>query len=557
MIRNIVLVGLSGSGKSSTARELATNLGWDAVDTDALIEHRTGRTIPDLFRSDGETAFRAVEAGILREAISRDRVVIATGGGAVVDPAIWSDALLGGSQSLVFWLDASPAHLVERLKQQADRDGTKANRPLLEGDPIARMTAMLEARSPMYSRADVTLEAEHRGVREIAADIAEMTRLASGEDVRVNLEVESAASTIRVGQGGRHRLHRVIRERWPGTRRVWVVTDGHLEEHAEDLSNAMRLDGGLEARTITVPPGETSKSLSELSRLYDWMLGGGVERSDVVVALGGGMVGDLGGFAAASVLRGIGLVQVPTTLLAMVDSSVGGKTAVNHAAGKNLIGAFYQPREVVIDPDFLGTLPARELRSGWAEIVKHAVIEPSTPVGHPPILLDALERNTVALRALRQPLLSWLIRRNVSLKASVVSADEREAGIRAYLNLGHTIGHGIEAAGYELLHGEAIAVGLRAALGIAVELDLVDDAFADRIGRLLSNLDLPTVAEVDPGVVRQKMASDKKRVAGAQKWVLPTREGGVRIVSGISSDTVDRAISSVAIPRATALLDRP
>lgn len=275
------------------------------------------------------------------------------------------------------------------------------------------------------------------------------------------------------------------------------------------------------------------------------MIGGGVERGDVAVAAGGGVTGDLMGFAAATVLRGIGLVQVPTTLLSMVDSSVGGKTGINHPGGKNLIGAFYQPSLVVVDPAFLITLPGREMRSGFAEIIKHAAIQASTPGGEGDFLYRVLERNAARLLALEEPLTSWVIRQNISLKAAVVEADEKEARLRQILNFGHTIGHGIEAAGYSLLHGEAVAVGMIAAMAIAVEKGLVLAADRDRLVSLISAYGLPTSARVDPGDVRRKMAHDKKKSAGMQQWIMPLPEGGVEIRTDIGELEIAAALRLV------------
>jgi shikimate kinase/3-dehydroquinate synthase len=522
-------------------------LGWDLVDTDTLIERTTGRSIPDIFRTEGEASFRAVESDVMRAAIARSNAVVATGGGAVIDPAVWSADLLGSADVLVVWLDASPASLVERLRAQAVSEGAKADRPLLEGDPLARISAMREQRAVMYGRADVCLNVEGHSLDDIATTIAEFFRLGNGDEIRLDLKVETATSAIHVGLGGRNRLGRLIRERWPRAQHIWAVTDENLAPHVGSVVDQVRAEAGIPLSILAVPAGEGSKSLAGVSSLYDWLLGGGVERGDVAIAIGGGMVGDLTGFAAATVLRGIGLVQVPTTLLAMVDSSVGGKTGINHQAGKNLIGAFYQPPDVVIDPELLVTLPPRELRSGWAEIIKHAVIEPSTPGGNPPVLLDLLERNADSLAHGRQPLLAWLIRRNVELKAAVVAADEREAGIRALLNLGHTIGHGIEAAGYGMLHGEAVAVGMRAAFLIAVALGYADEAQASRVTRLIEAFGLPVTASVASGAVREKMASDKKKVSGRQKWVLPVREGGVRIVTDVPVEVIDHVLAEVTI----------
>jgi len=546
MIRHVVLVGLSGSGKSSVALLASELLGWGLFDTDGEIERRTGRTIPDLFRSEGETRFRDIEAAVLRDALTRERVVIATGGGAVDSPEAWTPDLLGAPESLVVWLDASPDILVGRLLEQSANEGVAADRPLLaSGDTLEKLTRMRERRASSYARADVVLEVSMRSAVAVSADVAELVRLARGEESLVTLRVANARSAIHIGNGARHRIADAISQRWPRARQIFIVVDGNLAPHAQPVIDAIREQSPARVNVLPVPPGEASKSMDGLAALYDWMLGCAVERGDVLVAMGGGMVGDLAGYAAATILRGIGLVQVPTTLLSMVDSSVGGKTGINHAAVKNLIGAFYQPPEVVIDPEYLSTLPIRERRSGWAEIIKHGVIEASTPGGSPPVLFDVLERNAMALSNLASPITLWVIRRNVSLKALVVEADEREAGIRAHLNFGHTIGHGIEAAGYALLHGEAVAVGMAAALAIAREMDLIDAAFEGGVRDLISAYGLPLDSDTEPDTVRVKMSADKKKADGRQRWVLPVQAGGVVLTSDVPRGSVDRAIARV------------
>ena len=278
-----------------------------------------------------------------------------------------------------------------------------------------------------------------------------------------------------------------------------------------------------------VPPGEGSKSLAGAGALYDQLLGNRVERSDLVLALGGGVVGDLAGFIAATVLRGVGFVQMPTSLLAMVDSSVGGKTGINHPAGKNLIGAFYQPPLVLIDPEFLQTLPPRELRQGWAEVIKHAIIQPSTPSGEAGDLEDFLLRNRRQLTNLCDPALTYALRRNVTLKSRVVEADERESGVRAYLNFGHTAGHAIEASDYRHMHGEAVAIGMHAASRLSWLEGRVPEERVESIVDLLHSYELPTRAAFEPERVLDLIGSDKKRFGGKTSWVLLESHGGVSI----------------------------
>lgn len=302
---------------------------------------------------------------------------------------------------------------------------------------------------------------------------------------------------------------------------------------------------GYDARAMAVPSGEDAKSLAGLTALYDWMLGNGVQRQDVLVALGGGKVGDLAGFAAATVLRGIGLVQLPTTLLSMVDSSIGGKTGINHPAGKNLIGAFYQPPRVLIDPELLRTLPERELTSGWAEVIKHGEIQASTPGGERGHLRSVLVQNRPALQRLEDPLLAWVIRQNLTIKAAVVTEDEREAGLRAILNYGHTLGHAIEASGYRYLHGEAIAVGLVGAVRLAANLGRIDACEVARVEETVHAYGLPTRADADLEDVLRRIGSDKKKTGGKQQWVLANRQGGVDIETDVPPDAIEAAARGI------------
>jgi 3-dehydroquinate synthase len=280
----------------------------------------------------------------------------------------------------------------------------------------------------------------------------------------------------------------------------------------------------------TVPAGEESKSLAQAAPLYDWLAGERAERGEPVVAFGGGVVGDLAGFVASTYLRGVPLVQVPTTLLAMVDSSVGGKTGVNLGAGKNLVGTFYQPPLVVVDPALLRTLSEWERRSGWAEVVKYGLLDRSVPgLATPPLLPDLLAQGA-ALRALAEPACSEVIARCLRIKAAVVEQDERETGLRRVLNLGHTIGHAVEAAaGYgRYAHGEAVAVGLRGVARLAVRRGLCAPDYADAIDALLDDFGLPARIEgctVDGLLAR--IGGDKKVRQGRVNWVLPCGRGAV------------------------------
>jgi shikimate kinase/3-dehydroquinate synthase len=542
----IILIGFSGTGKTSVARRLADRLSWSVADSDTEIERHWGTSIPTIFRDHGEAAFRSSERAILKQLLARDRVVIATGGGGAVDAEAWDREMLGGEGTLVITLDASPETILARLRQQATDEGAAVERPMLAGDdPRARIRDLKSARQSTYDNAHLTVSSENVSIDQVADEIAEIARMADGQPLSLRLNAASGVSDIHVGPGAISRIGEWIRDRWPQARRSWIITDGNVGPlHCGVVEDRLR-ESGLPSSTYAVAPGEGSKSLATADELYDWLLGGGVERGDVIVALGGGVVGDLAGFIAATVLRGIGLVQVPTSLLAMVDSSVGGKTGINHAAGKNLIGAFLQPPLVIADTALLRTMPDRECRSGWAEVVKHAVIQRSTPGGERGDLAEVLARNAVRLSNLEDPVTSYVVWRNIALKAAVVAADERESGIRAFLNFGHTLGHAIEAADYQLLHGEAVALGMRAASELGVLCGTCGRREAARIGRLIDQFELPSFAAFEEAPVMARLASDKKRVAGRQRYILPIDGGGVIIRDDIPEDAVHNALATV------------
>lgn len=546
--KRIVLIGLSGAGKSRVGREVATGLGWSMIDMDDEIERAFGVTIPEIFQEHGETEFRDRERAILLEALGRNQVVIATGGGAVIDPAIWAPDLLGAPDNLVVALDARPNVSLDRLAAQQAAEGQRVERPLLAGDdPLSRLAAMKQSRQERYDAAAITVVTDGSEPAAIAREIIWVLRQGEPKiEPAISLTVPSGESAIYIGTGQTAITGDLIRHYWPRAQRVWLITDDVVGPlHAPAITAAIET-AGLPVSAQQFPAGEASKSLAEASRLYDWLLAGGIERGDVIVALGGGVVGDLAGFVAATVLRGVGLVQIPTSLLAMVDSSVGGKTGVDHPVGKNLIGAFYQPPVVIIDPALLRTLPPRQVTNGWAEVVKHAIIQPSTPGGERADLGTFITRNQRALAAGSPAALAYLVWRNVALKAAVVTADEREAGIRAYLNFGHTFGHAIEAAGYEMLHGEAIAVGIRAEAQLGVLIGSCTGSEADRINDLVTLAGLPAVSHADPKIVIPLLNSDKKRAAGKLRWVLPAMGGGVTIRDDVPAEATHRALLSVS-----------
>lgn len=541
--RRIALIGFSGTGKTTTSRILADRLGWQVVDLDVELEREFGKTIPEIFAEDGESAFRAAERRFLRNALAQHHIVISTGGGAPAVEEAWAPDLLGNPETLVISLDAKPETIHARLAAQQIREGHAVARPMLAGDdPIGRIASLKSTRLDFYDRAAITFPVDRRSASDVAQAIHSLLGHDGAQEASVRLEAPSGASEIFIEPGIRHSAGDLIRARWPHARTIWIVSDVHVDAaHGNDVATILEARD-FRVRRAIVSPGESSKSLAGAGSLYDRMLTGQIERGDLILALGGGVVGDLAGFVAATVLRGIGLIQMPTSLLAMVDSSVGGKTGINHPAGKNLIGAFYQPPLVLIDPEVLRTLPPRELRQGWAEVIKHSIIQPSTPGGESADLEDFLLRNRRQLTSLQHPALTYALRRNVELKSRVVEEDEREGGIRAYLNFGHTAGHAIEASDYRHMHGEAIAIGMHIASSLSELEGRTSPERVDAITDLLARYTLPVTGEFDPARVVELLGSDKKRIGGKTSWVLLEPQGGVSISRNVAPEHVTLAI---------------
>ena len=319
-----------------------------------------------------------------------------------------------------------------------------------------------------------------------------------------------------------------------------VISDTNLPPHyLAQLRDSLQAEG-YSPHTIALPPGEEQKAIENVVRLYDQILPMKVDRHTPIIAFGGGVIGDLTGFVASTIMRGVPFVQVPTTLLAMVDASVGGKTGVNHRAGKNMIGAFHQPIAVFIDPDVLRTLPPREIRGGLAECIKHDVICDTDGFAN-------LEANIGRALALDFDYLNDLIAHNVGIKADVVMADPFERGERAHLNFGHTFGHAIETTlDYKKSHGECVALGMSAAAKLATDLAMIDDATRQRIVRVIDSAHLPTRGlAADPNVLISAMAFDKKAKAGRLRFILPDRIGHVVIRDDVPTDLVRDAIESL------------
>jgi 3-dehydroquinate synthase len=361
------------------------------------------------------------------------------------------------------------------------------------------------------------------------------------EPVRVDVTAGSRPSTIWIGEGTTERLASLLDRHGVGPRRFVVSSPPIWRLHGAHLQTALGA-----SEPILIPDGERFKNLQSVSRIYEGLIRAGADRGSVVIAVGGGVVGDTAGFAAATYLRGITLVHVPTTLLAQVDSSIGGKVGVNHTLGKNLIGAFHQPAVVAIDPLLLRTLPRREFRSGMYEVVKYGVIASRR-------LFDLVERDTKGIFARDPEVLVPAIVESCRIKADVVSKDERESGLRRILNYGHTIGHALEAVTRyrRFRHGEAIAYGMLAAADLAVARGALAERERQAIAQLITQLGpLPPVADLGIGEVLEAARRDKKVVHGKLHFVIAIEIGATMTIDDVTEDELRAVLARLGLRHA-------
>jgi 3-dehydroquinate synthetase/shikimate kinase len=543
---DVVLVGLPGSGKSVVGKRLAQRHRASFIDLDERIESATGRSIPEIFEEQGETAFRTLERQAVADLGEPDRDpairrVVATGGGAVVDPRNrWR--LYRGRASV--WLDGRPEVLAQRLRRSPHV------RPLIAGrDPIGTIRELAGQRARFYAAATIRTSgvAEVHGVVETLDSRLDELAPTIGTRAATLLFAETPIGRFVLGEGIAHDAVIDALERLSARRAILVSEPGAWAAVGREVSVALEASGWRVER-VMLPQGEDAKRLpvietasSELARLR-------VERDEPLVAVGGGALGDAAGFLAATYLRGVPIVHVPTTLVAQIDSAIGGKTGVDLPEGKNLVGAFHQPTAVIIDVAALRSLPERQRRAALGEAVKMAALGDER-------LFELLESDGAAIArgdasAFESGAIAEVVERCAWAKVAVVLADERErdaGGGRITLNLGHSLGHALEAAGGYggLLHGEAVAYGLRAACRIGIDAGVTPPERAERIGRLLDTLELALEPLPYPiETVLDHLSTDKKHAGGHLRWVLPTADG-VTIRADIEPDVVARAAGSL------------
>ena len=547
-MKRVVLIGPTGSGKSATGRLLAMLLHWQFIDLDEEIARISGMAVPEIFAREGERGFRNRESAALKSVAERRCVVIATGAG-IVERA--SNRALLHKHSRVVALLASAETIWRRLLEHAASPTELGRqRPMLAGsDPLQRLGSLHRRRAPLYAEADETLVVENLTAADAASRIAAslvgrgLLSDDGAEYIRLHVPTQQGSSyDIIVGWSAITSLAKELSAlRLP--KRLHVISDDAVGALYEPPLLTALQDEGFAPLVCRVPVGEGSKSAAQLEAIYDWLAARRAERSEAVLALGGGVVGDLGGYAAATWLRGVPLVQIPTSLLAQVDASIGGKVAINHPQGKNLIGAFYPPRLVLSDPAMLMTLPERQYIEGLAEVVKHGVAFDAA-------YFDEIERTAIGLLRREPVALTRAIAGSAAIKAAVVQEDEREGehDRRILLNYGHTIGHALEAvAGYGVwLHGEAVAAGMCVAARLGVRLGVTPVEVVERQEQLLTSLGLPTSLEgVSATALMGAIFWDKKVRSGAVRWVLPTALGHSAVVSDVPLEAVREALLAV------------
>jgi shikimate kinase/3-dehydroquinate synthase len=496
-----------GAGKTTVAAAVAQQLGTRALDLDERVQELAGRSIPEIFAERGESAFRALEKEALKS-LPADAGVVSLGGGTTVDDETRQTLLREG---IVVTLTADPAVLAGRV-------GEGAGRPLLGEDPQRDIERILKTRAAAYSEAHAVIDTGTLGVEEIAAEIVALRNRSP-----IVVPLGPRTYCVEVGRGVRHRVGIRANEHSAGD--AILIFDGEADrpwpaDAIHDLTLA-----GKPPIEVKLPGSEADKNLASVEKVWDAALEAEVDRRAIVIGVGGGVVGDLAGFAASTLLRGVALGQLPTTLLAMVDSSVGGKTGFNRPRGKNLVGTFYQPKFVLCDVETLSTLPSEERIAGLAEAVKSAWLDSEESVA-------MLERDAEALLAGDPDATIRAVRMSVLLKSRIVHEDENESGRRMLLNLGHTVGHGLEAASdYRgIRHGEGVALGMIAATRVAAHLGRGRREETERLTRLLANLGLPT--DLDERLNSRALrfiGSDKKRRGDRIHFVIPRLPGQTEI----------------------------
>jgi 3-dehydroquinate synthase len=544
---NVILTGFSGTGKSLVAKEVARRTGRVFLDTDEEIVKLAGKSAAEIFTQDGEGDFRRWERQVVKEACQQHGLIIALGGGAVMDHHNYE---LLAESGYIICLEARPQTIYRRLFQQDSSDPGGEIRPLIAGEhPLEQIHQLKDSRQPFYAEADWTIHTDVLTVSQVAVEVLRAVKLLgsahrdTGSNIACRVITPTQSYPVFVGDSLLGTLGEKLRQEGFSGSAVIISDENVFSLYGYKVKQVLG-DSEFDVLSFVVTPGEKSKGMGPATRIYDFLVEQRVERDDVIVALGGGVVGDLAGFVAATFLRGLPWVQVPTSLMAMVDASIGGKVAIDHRWGKNLIGAFYQPRFVLADIQVLTSLPQREFTSGWAEVIKHGLIIDRD-------FATFLDQSSGELLELNPEVLTHAVARSAAIKAKVVTEDEKETGKRRILNYGHTIAHGLEAATEysRFLHGEAVSVGMVGAANLSQRLGLLSPEDVLYQQTLLQKFCLPVnFSGVDLDRVMRAMELDKKVKRESIRWVLLDRIGRAVVRTGIAQEDVMSVLEELSQP---------
>lgn len=513
---NVILTGFMGTGKSTVGRQLAKQLKYDFIDTDHLIEERIGQSIAELFREQGEPAFRKMEAELAQELSKRHGLVISTGGRMMLDP---QNAAALSRSGRVFCLVATPEEILERVSND------KNVRPLLQvSDPLQHIVEMLQEREQGYKQFS-QIGTSNAAPQKIASELADFVQ--GKREIRLGISTPMNDYEFIVGSG----LLPFVRQLSKASGPVAIITD-------ETVAPLYAQSCGLIDTVITVPAGRQHKTLVTAQSVCEQLLDAGFDRSGTLIALGGTVISELAGFVAATYMRGVDCVQCPTSLLAMVDTSIGGKAGVDLPQGKNLIGTFKQPKTVIADVATLQSLPPRAFASGMAEVIKHSLIADSD-------LLEKIESGNW-VQAAGEPQqqtaeLQALVAQAIQVKINIIQEDPYDQGRRAVLNFGHTFANAIERLSqHSICHGEAVAMGMVAATLLSVKLGFCSEELLKRVKSVLTAAGLPIriPAELAPEQLILAMSSDKKKKAGKRHYVLLRTVGDVFVTDQVSDQAL-------------------
>jgi len=545
----IVLVGLMGAGKTTVGRILSDMLGWPFYDSDDEIVRAAGKSISAIFEEEGEPAFRDLERITMKGLLRHSKCVIASGGGSMSIP---ETANLILENSLCLWLEVPLDTLIERTKD--------SNRPLLKHGNAEEILGMLmEKRRDAYMQAHLHIldddlspeDISERILMQICEYLFDTDQIEEDDKhipqaLCLTVSLNDRSYPIFIGADLLNDCDVWLPEEFRN-KKAFIITDYNVRAVVTDKFQAAIKPHMKSVSVIELPPGEQTKSFDRFQVIIEWLLESGIKRDSLIFAVGGGVVGDLSGFVAASVLRGVDFIQIPTTLLSMVDSSVGGKTGINSKFGKNLIGAFYQPRAVIADLNSLQTLPPREWLSGYAEIVKTALLRDGE-------FFTWLEINLGKLIEKNHMTVMRAIEKSCNMKADIVADDEHEEnGMRAKLNLGHTFGHALETlCGYssELLHGEAVAIGLVLAARLSQNMGHITESDVLRVSHHLRAIGLRTEirdVKLPDGTtcddIIDVMRKDKKSTNEGMVFVIMTRLGDAELAYNVPEEMVRKVIT--------------